>query len=712
MFLGMCSIWFYRWNHVPETGKRPWVWYGMFGAELFFGFYWVLSQSVRWRPLRRSTFKERLSHRYENKLPNVDIFVCTADPTIEPPLLVVNTVLSVMAYDYPSEKIGVYLSDDGGSALTFYALLEASRFSKHWIPFCKKFNVEPRSPAAYFSTPLRPPASDLFAEEWQAVKKRYQVMESRIEAPIKSGMISEEIKAEHEGFSEWDAKVTARNHQTILKILLDGRDPENTDVDGRPLPTLVYLAREKRPQYPHHFKAGAMNALLRVSSAISNAPIILNVDCDMYSNNSEAVRDALCFFMDEEKGHEFAYVQHPQSLINVTKNNIYHNRLTVIDAKDHPGADGFGGPMYIGTGCFHRRRSLCGREYWKGYKEDWSKNTAKKSDESVTELEKRAKGLANCAAEENSHWGKKVGVRYGCAVEDVITGLSIQRNGWKSVYFNPPRSGFLGIGPITLEQVLIQHKRWSEGHLQIVLSDCSPLFRWNGKIKIGLRMAYSIYNLWATTSIPALYYVIVPALCLYNGTPVFPKMSSPWFVAFVYVIVANHMNGLFESLWSGETLQGWWNMLRMMIFKRTTSYLFGLVNTILKLSGFSKSSFVVTAKVADEEVNGRYDREIMEFGSASPMFVIIAAIALLNLVSLCGGLKAVLFAPSNEFVDFDDLVLQFLLCGFLILINVPVYEALFFRRDEGSLPAAVMLRSLVFVVLACSIGPLLVTKSL
>lgn len=70
--------------------------------------------------------------------------------------MVVNTLLSLMAYNYPSDKLNVYLSDDGGSELMFYALLEASRFSKHWLPFCKHFNVEPRSPAAYFSTPPPP----------------------------------------------------------------------------------------------------------------------------------------------------------------------------------------------------------------------------------------------------------------------------------------------------------------------------------------------------------------------------------------------------------------------------------------------------------------------------------------------------------------------------------------------------------------------------
>ena len=67
---------------------------------------------------------------------------------------------------------------------------------------------------------------------------------------------------------------------------------------------------------------------IRVSSEISNGPVILNVDCDMYSNDSQSIRDALCFLMDEEKGHEFAYVQFPQIFKNITKNDLYANSMT------------------------------------------------------------------------------------------------------------------------------------------------------------------------------------------------------------------------------------------------------------------------------------------------------------------------------------------------------------------------------------------------
>ena len=34
------------------------------------------------------------------------------------------------------------------------------------------------------------------------------------------------------------------------------------DVEGKELPRLVYMSREKRPGYQHHKKAGAMNALV------------------------------------------------------------------------------------------------------------------------------------------------------------------------------------------------------------------------------------------------------------------------------------------------------------------------------------------------------------------------------------------------------------------------------------------------------------------
>jgi hypothetical protein len=73
------------------------------------------------------------------------------------------------------------------------------------------------------------------------------------------------------------------------------------------------------------------------------------------------------------------------------------------------GLDGYGGPLYIGTGCFHRRDTLCGRKFNEGYKSDWSTSANdRKREESVHELEEKLKGLASCTYDKNTQWGKEV----------------------------------------------------------------------------------------------------------------------------------------------------------------------------------------------------------------------------------------------------------------------------------------------------------------
>ncbi|CAL5063861.1 unnamed protein product [Urochloa decumbens] len=607
VFVGICLVLCYRATHVPEAGRAAWL--GMLAAELWFGFYWVITQSVRWHPIRRRTFKDRLAARYGDRLPCVDIFVCTADPQSEPPSLVMATVLSLMAYNYPPEKLNVYLSDDGGSILTFYALWETSSFAKHWLPFCRRYNVEPRSPAAYFAESEKPnDPRDL--EEWSFVK-------------------------------------------------------------------------------------------IRVSSVISNSPIILNVDCDMYSNNSDAIRDAMCFFLDQEMGHKIAFVQHPQNYNNMTKNNIYGNSFNVLNHVELRGFDGVGGPLYIGTGCFHRREVLCGRRFTNDYKEDWDRGIKEKIELSINQTEEKAKSLATCFCEHNTQWGNEIGVKYGCPVEDVITGLTIHCRGWKSVCNNPPREAFTGVGPTTLAQTILQHKRWSEGNFSIFLSKYCPFIFGNGNISLQLQMAYSVYGLWAPNSLPTLYYVIIPSMGLLKGIPLFPKVMSPWIMPYMYVTVVKNIYSAYEALLYGDTLRGWWNGQRMWMIRRITSYLYGVIDTIRKMLGLSKMSFVVSPKVSDEDESKRYEQEIMEFGTSSPDYVIIATIALLNLVCLVGGFCRIFTSGRN--MPLNGFFLQVVLCGLLVIINIPIYEAMFLRKDRGRIPVSVTLTSIGFVMLALSV---------
>ncbi|KAF3973686.1 hypothetical protein CMV_002921 [Castanea mollissima] len=701
VFVGICLIWAYRLTHIPRAGEQGrWAWIGMFMAELCFGLYWILTQSCRFKVVYNHPFKERLSNRYKDKLPSVDIFVCTADPKMEPPTMVINTVLSTMSYNYPPEKLSVYLSDDGGSDLTFYALIEASNFSKHWIPFCKKFNVEPRSPGAYFSQQID--VHDIkYAQEWFAIKKLYKEMESRIDSAVEMGEIPKEIRDQYKGFSEWNSKVTKQDHQSIVKIIIDGRDETAVDIYGGRSPTLVYMAREKRPQWPHNFKAGAMNALIRVSSEISNAPFILNLDCDMYANDADIIRETLCFFMDEKKGHEISFVQFPQNYDNITKNDIYACSTSVANNVELAGIGGYGAALYCGTGCLHRRESLYGKVYSKDYGRELNVEAKKNANKTVNELEEVSISLANCSYEKDTQWGKKMGVIYGCPVEDIVTGLAIQCRGWKSLYYNPHRKAFLGVAPTTLDVVLVQQKRWSEGMFQIFFSKYCPFTYGHGKIKLGAQMGYCMYLLWAPISFPTLYYVITPPLCLFHGISLFPQVESIWFWPFAYVFVARNACSIVEALSCGDTLKAWWNGQRIWLIRRTTSYFFGFIDTISRQLGLSETTFAITTKVVTEDVLKRYEEEVIEFGSSTIMVTIIAVLALLHIFSLIGGINKIFL--DLEFIKLDQLILQVVLSLLLVMINIPVYQALFIRNDEGHIPSSVLFKSVVLVSLACLI---------
>ncbi|KAL8469678.1 hypothetical protein ACS0TY_032505 [Phlomoides rotata] len=497
-------------------------------------------------------------------------------------------------------------------------------------------------------------------------------MKSRIDSVVAMGYVPKEIKEQHKGFSEWSSNITKQDHQSIVQILIEGWNPESTDIKGNRLPTLVYLAREKRPGWPHNFKAGSMNSLIRVSSEISNAPFILNVDCDMYSNDPDVILDALCFFLDKTRGPQIPYVQHPQLYNNTMKNDVYANVNYAVNQIELAGLDGFGVALYIGTGCFHRRESLSGKKYTTDHRIECQIVKDNIKGRSVQELEEAAKVLANCSYEKGTLWGKEMGLVYGCLIEDIVTGLSIQCRGWKPVYYHPSKAAFQGAAPINLDISLIQFKKWSEGMFQIFLSK------------------YCIYLLWPILALPTLCYVILPSLFLLYDVPLFPEVSSLWFVPFAYVFIAKTGYALVEELILRNSLRGWWNLQRMVLIRRSTAYLFTLIDTISKLLGLSETAFVLTAKAVDDEAQKRYMRGLIEFGSTSMVMFIIATLALLNLFSLGFGIKKVLFSTPEALHKLGP---QLIICGAIVLLNLPVYDALFFRKDKGSMPFSVTFKS-------------------
>uniref|UniRef100_A0A0E0DH57 Uncharacterized protein n=1 Tax=Oryza meridionalis TaxID=40149 RepID=A0A0E0DH57_9ORYZ len=302
-------------------------------------------------------------------LPAMDVFVTTADPDKEPPLATANTVLSILAAGYPAGKVTCYVSDDASTEVTRNAVVEAARFAALWVPFCRKHGVEPRNPEAYFNAG-----------------------EGELQADGMAGAgARQEAGAPRAADARRRRRGAADDHAGVVQVLIDsaGSAPQLGVADGSKLidvasvdvrlPALVYVCREKPRGHAHHRKAGAMNALLRASAVLSNAPFILNLDCDHYVNNSQALRAGICFMIEcggggaAEDARAVAFVQFPQRFDGVDPGDRYANHNRVFFDCTELALDGLQGPIYVGTGCLFRRVALYGVDppRWRPRRELW-----------------------------------------------------------------------------------------------------------------------------------------------------------------------------------------------------------------------------------------------------------------------------------------------------------------------------------------------------
>ncbi|KAL6348628.1 hypothetical protein AAG906_016154 [Vitis piasezkii] len=416
-FLGL----FLTWRIRNPNEDAMWLWGMSVVCEIWFAFSWLLDQLPKLCPINRCADLNVLKEKFEtpnprnptgkSDLPGIDMFVSTADPEKEPPLVTANTILSILAADYPVEKLSCYVSDDGGALLTFEAMAEAASFANLWVPFCRKHDIEPRNPESYFTLKRDPYKNKVrpdFVRDRRRVKREYDEYKVRINGlpdsirrrsdaynareEIKALKLQRQNKNDDETLENvkvpkatWMADGThwpgtwvvpgpehsKGDHAGIIQVMLkppsdeplngssiDANPIDLTEVDIR-LPMLVYVSREKRPGYDHNKKAGAMNALVRASAIMSNGPFILNLDCDHYIYYSEALREGMCYMMDRG-GDRLCYVQFPQRFEGIDPSDRYANRNTVFFDVNMRALDGLQGPMYVGTGCLFRRTALYG----------------------------------------------------------------------------------------------------------------------------------------------------------------------------------------------------------------------------------------------------------------------------------------------------------------------------------------------------------------
>ncbi|KAK1423957.1 hypothetical protein QVD17_19268 [Tagetes erecta] len=692
------------------------LWLLSFLCESWFTFTWILIMCIKWNQISTKTYPDQLLKRVnETEFPAVDIFVTTADPILEPCIITMNTVLSLLAVDYNTNKLALYLSDDACSPLTCYALVETTKFAKLWVPFCKKYNIQVRAPFRYFSSKstLLADNSLKFQQDWKRMKNEYcdlcNTIELATQRPFKCDSNSD--------FAEF-CNVHRSNHPAIIKVI-----SENTE-----LPSVIYISREKNPKHHHHYKAGAMNVLARVSGVMTNAPLMLNVDCDMHVNNPQVFLHAMCMVFGFKNDQDSGFIQFPQAFYDGAKDDPFGNQLVnyyyIIS-----GVAALQCMFYTGSNCFHRRKVIYGSSPNDKIKteairnEDLHKvfgksfelresaahilsrsNRKTKDPKRLSSLIEAAVHVAGCSYEYGTQWGKEVGWLYGSAAEDMLTGISIHNRGWRSVMCAPDPQAFLGCAPPTYPSTLIQQKRWANGVLKIFFSDKNPLrLTIMGNLWFRQALAYLWVCLWGVRSIPELCYAFLPAYCIITGSHFLPNINEREFLIPLGIFIIYNSYVFWECKRLGLSLRMWWNIQRMGRVTTMTAWLFGFLNMMLQLIGLSKTVFEITQKEhksndgdGDGDMrNESDDKNVARFTyDKSPVIILGVVVLLVNMTALVNGVLRLLKVEYSEiWMEVLRLGLGEIFCSVYVLLCFWEFCKGLFGKGKYGIPTSTIWKS-------------------
>ncbi|CAD6217682.1 unnamed protein product [Miscanthus lutarioriparius] len=598
-------ILFIGWRIKHNNSDVMWFWTTSVVADVWFTFSWLLYQMPKFNPIKRSPDLDALRQYCDlpdggSILPAIDVFVTTADPIDEPVLYTMNSVLSILAVDYPIDRYACYLSDDSGTLIEYDTLVETANFAALWAPFCRKHSIEPRAPESYFQREgmiYTGKSPSEFINDYRHVQLEYQQYKARLE------MLTSTIRERSDFYNsikttEGAVKVTwmangtqwpgtwfepidnhrKGHHEGVVQVVLEhpngskaqhdsNVNPLNFDgIDAR-LPMLVYMARGKSPCYDHNKKAGNLNAQLRTQGKEITQPWF--------------------------------------SSPNVLKTLTQQTDMAIQ------------GPSYLSTSCMFRRLALCGIDPPRWRPNDIPVDSSKfgnsipflntvleslKQESRISPLNLDDSFIANMMLVVSSSfdigtdWGRGVGYIYEMATEDMVTGFRIHKQGWHSMYCTMDVDTFRGTAPINLTERLYQIVRWAGGSVEMFFSHNNPLLvGW--RLHPMQRTVYLNYNIYPITSLFLLLYALCPVMWLLPEEILIQRPFTTYVVFLIIIIALIHTIGIMEIKWAGTKWLDWWRNEQFFMIASLSAYPTALLHIVVKLLTRGKGiRFRVTSK--------------------------------------------------------------------------------------------------------------------
>ncbi|CAL8074787.1 unnamed protein product [Prunus armeniaca] len=570
---------FFFFQDSTKTKATTVAWLLVFVSEILLSFEWLLSQSFRWRPISRTAFPERLPG--DDKLPAVDVFICTADPEKEQTVGVMNTVLSAMAMDYPPDKLHVYLSDDGWCCCDFEGAPEG-------LFLCRRRRM------------LILAAASSFKKE-KILRRNMRCSRKRVREKAAVGDTRSRLGRDHPAVIELRVSGVISNSPYILGLDCDMHchDPSSArqamcfHLDPKISPSLALV------QFPQKFQN------------ISNN--------DIYDSQLRSIFS---------KWQGFDGVGGPC----VSGTGYYIKRLSLCSNSIHEDGD----PMKL------RESFGPSNEFIKSLHQN---NKPDMLIHRKNALLNEAQLLASCAFENGTEWGEEVGFMYGSVAEDYVTGFRLHCKGWISVYCNPPRPQFLGRGVTNLDDFLVHVTRWTSGMVDVIFSKFCPLIYGPSKTSTFVHsMCYAEMALVPIFHfLPLWCFATIPQLCLLNGISLYPEVSNSYFIVFSFIFLSLISKHLYEVLSTGFTFRHWINEQRIWMMKSVISDLYGSVDGFMKKIGMREANFFLTNKVDDVDQLKRYNMGVFDFQTSILFLAPMTALVILNMASFAVGISRVIF---------------------------------------------------------------------
>ncbi|KAG6486952.1 hypothetical protein ZIOFF_055533 [Zingiber officinale] len=529
----------------------------------------------------------------KSDLPGIDVFVSIANSKKEPTVLeIANTILSVLAVDYSTEKLCSYVSDDAGNILTFEAMVEAASFAKLWIPFCRKHDIGCRNPEIYFNSTQDPYINQRytdFVNDRRRLKREYDDFEVRING------LSDAIKRRSDAYYESEVKNAMEVAPESIEIAKATWMSNGVHWPGAwENPSLAH-------SYNHH--SGMIQVILKPPSdeplfgnyedaasldftGIDMRPVYVGTGClfrriALYGFDPPGSKEhhagccCSCCFPQKRKSQtatasEETHALHlgdymTEEMTMSTFPQKFGNSSFLIDSI--PAAELQGRPLADHPAIKYGRQPgilTAPREFL---------------DASAVP---KALSVISSGYEDKTEWGHCIGWIYGSESEDVVTGYRMHNRGWKSVYCVTKPDAFRRTAPMNLTDRLHQRLQRATGSVEIFFSRNNALLA-SSRMKILQRVAYFNVGIYPFTSIFLVAYCFLPVLSLFAGQ-LFVQILNGTFLMYLLIITLTRcMLSILETKWYDITFKELWRNEQFWLIEGTGAHLAAMVQGLLKV---------------------------------------------------------------------------------------------------------------------------------